>query len=245
LHIIDVSNPAFPVEIGAVDTPDSALDVAVVGDLAYVADVLRGPRVAGVDAGLRVTSVSSALPVIDVSNPSFPMELGAVTVPGSAYDVEVVGSLAYVVVGGYLATPSLRIIDFGPEYAQTVTIDLDIKPGSDPNAVNPTARGILPVAILGSDAFDVADVDATTLTFGPGEIAPLHSSGGHAEDVNDDGYTDWVSHYRIEEVEVATGDTELCLTGEALNGIPFQGCDAIVTVPYVGERWRVRVNRQR
>jgi hypothetical protein len=139
----------------------------------------------------------------------------------------------------------MRIIDFGPEYAQTIIVDIDIKPGSDSNAVNPLARGILPVAILGSDSFDVADVDATTLAFGPGEAAPLHSSGGHAEDVNDDGYTDWVSQYRIEDVGIAAGDTELCMTGETLDGIPIEGCDAIVTVPYVGERWRVRVNRQR
>jgi CubicO group peptidase (beta-lactamase class C family) len=126
-----------------------------------------------------------------------------------------------------------------------LTIDLDIKPGSDPNAVNPTARGILPVAVLGSDTFDVADVDATTMAFGPGEATPVHRSGGHPEDVNDDGYTDWISHYRIEEVAVAAGDTEFCLTGETLDGIPFEGCDAIMTVPYVGERRRIRVNRQR
>ena len=91
----------------------------------------------------------------------------------------------------------------------------------------------------------MADVDATTLAFGPGEAAPLHSSGGHPEDVDDDGYTDWISHYRIEEVAVAAGDTELCLTGATLDGIPIEGCDAIVTVPYVGERRRARVNRQR
>ena len=135
-----------------------------------------------------------------------------------------------------------RDLDFSPAVVESV--EIDIKPGSDPNAVNPTAKGILPVAILGSDIFDVADVDATTLAFGLGEAAPLHSSGGHAEDVNDDGYTDWVSHYRIEEVAVAVGDTELCLTGETLDGVFFEGCDAIVTVPYVGERWRVRVNRR-
>jgi hypothetical protein len=168
---------------------------------------------------------------------------------GQIYDV-----LAFVLskidpltgaVTGVGAGPAwIRDLDFSPVVVESV--DVDIKPGGDPNAANPTARGILPVAILGSDTFDVADVDATTLAFGPGEAAPLHSSGGHAEDVNDDGYTDWVSHYRIEEVAVAAGDTELCLTGgEILDGIPIEGCDAIVTVPYVGERWRFRVKRQR
>ncbi|MBW2693439.1 MAG: hypothetical protein JRE57_12530 [Deltaproteobacteria bacterium] len=73
----------------------------------------------------------------------------------------------------------------------------------------------------------MADVDATTPAFGPGEAAPLHSSEGHAEDVNNDGYTDWVSHYRIEEVAVTAGDTELCLTGDTLDGIPFEGCDTV------------------
>ena len=45
LRIIDVSNPAFPVEIGAFDTPDEAYDVEVVGDLAYVADRYSGLRI--------------------------------------------------------------------------------------------------------------------------------------------------------------------------------------------------------
>lgn len=44
-----------------------------------------------------------------------------------------------------------------------MVVNLDIKPGSCPNPVNPKARGKVPVAIVGSDAFDVNDVDVHSI----------------------------------------------------------------------------------
>ncbi|MBW2542497.1 MAG: VCBS repeat-containing protein, partial [Deltaproteobacteria bacterium] len=110
---------------------------------------------------------------------------------------------------------------------------IDIEPASESNPVNPKSRGVISVAILGSENFAVSDIDLTTLAFGPDAAATSHdltkpgAFEDHLRDVNADGLTDLVSHYRIENTGIDGDETEACLVGKTLDGTPFKGCDAI------------------
>jgi len=90
---------------------------------------------------------------------------------------------------------------------------LDIKPGSYPNSINTKSKGVIPVALLGTDSFNVTDVDVTTLTFGPSDAQPAHNLtdpivyAEHLQDVNYDGYIDLVSHYRTRQTGILVGHT--------------------------------------
>ena len=119
--------------------------------------------------------------------------------------------------------------------------DLDIKPESDLNVINPVSPGLIPVAVLGSADLTARDIDVTTLALGPLAAPLAHSKGPHFSDdvdepydFNDDGFDDVLAHFRTEETGIAFGDTEACVAGELLDGMPFEGCDGITTVPACG-----------
>ena len=79
LQIIDISNPAQPTFKGSYNTPEGvASGVKIVGNFAYLADN------------------GSGLKIIDISNPASPTLKGSYDTPSNAYDVEIVGNLAYV-----------------------------------------------------------------------------------------------------------------------------------------------------
>jgi hypothetical protein len=139
-------------------------------------------------------------------------------------------------------------VDYGPPWllapapggACGIWIQIDIKPGSDPNSINPGNKGTIPVAILSTEWFKAPEeVDPSSLAFGPGE-APLHEIGGKnkkphcsAEDVNDDGLLDLVCHFKTQETGFESGDTEGILKGQTLDGIPMaiEGRDSVQIVP--------------
>ena len=108
-------------------------------------------------------------------------------------------------------------------------VAIDIRPHSINNRINPKSRAKVSIALLGSPVFDVADVDAATLVFGPNRTGPVDEI--YLDDVNDDGWTDLVSRYRIQDTGVRSSDTEECLAGTLFGGTRIEACDSIMTAP--------------
>lgn len=110
-----------------------------------------------------------------------------------------------------------------------IEVTVDVKPSSDPNAINPVGSGLIPVAILTTENFDALTVSPITVRFGPSETGMAHRSA-HLEDVDNDGDLDLVLHFRTQESGIQCGDTDASLTGETFDGQAIQGMDSIVTV---------------
>jgi hypothetical protein len=113
-----------------------------------------------------------------------------------------------------------------------VEVNIDIKPGSDPNCFNINGHGVVPVAILGSAVFDVNNVDVDTLSFAELEVRIRGNKGPLCsyEDVNGDGFLDMVCHFEDNADNWAPGDGVAELSGELLDGTSFKGTDSICVV---------------
>jgi Tol biopolymer transport system component len=115
-------------------------------------------------------------------------------------------------------TPELHSARLPPD------VRIDVRPRNAHNRLRPGARVPISVAILGSEALDVAGVDVATLAFGPDGAAAERKV--KRADVDGDGFRDLVTRYRLRETGIERGDTEACLTGVA-DGFEFESCEAI------------------
>ncbi|UCG52216.1 MAG: choice-of-anchor L domain-containing protein [Candidatus Latescibacterota bacterium] len=122
----------------------------------------------------------------------------------------------------------------------------DLKPTSCPNAYSPKNKGVTPAAILGTDSFNVTDIDPASLLLG-GAIAPIRWA---LEDVatpvmdwepcdcttmGPDGYTDLTIKFSSQEIAaflgsgVAHGDAiVMTITGQLMDGTPIEGMDCLI-----------------
>ncbi len=148
-----------------------------------------------------------------------------------------------------------------------LSVFVDIKPQSCPNPLNikggyskenpqshhediPRRKSVLPVAILGTDDFDVTTVDLSTVLLEG--VAPIRSA---IEDVSTpfdgelcgcttegaDGFDDLTLKFYRQEIVAALGDVQdgdevvLTLTGALNDSTPIEGADCVVIIRSKGD----------
>jgi hypothetical protein len=124
---------------------------------------------------------------------------------------------------------------------KALLVDIDIKPGSYPNSFNLNGNGVVPVAILGSDSFDVAEIDDSTLSFagmdvrvkgnGSPQCSVADVSGSNVPYGEPDGYSDLVCQFVDDPATWSPDNGIATVTGSLNDGTPFEGSDTINLVP--------------
>jgi hypothetical protein len=116
---------------------------------------------------------------------------------------------------------------------QVQEVDIDIKPGSDPNCININGNGVIPVAILGSESLDVGMIDQGSLSLGGLNVRVRGNKGPLCglEDTNLDGWYDLVCRFEDDADNWSAGSGEATLEGELWDGTAIEGSDTICVVP--------------
>jgi hypothetical protein len=141
------------------------------------------------------------------------------------------------VFNGALASEDIQKIYIAGSDGKCKTIDvaIDIKPGNgnDSNCFNNDGHGVITVAILGDEDFDVTLIDPSSLLFGNlslrirGKDRPLCS----VDYANADPYLDLVCHFEDNADAWLPGDSAATLTGKLFDGHSIEGSDSICIVP--------------
>jgi hypothetical protein len=166
---------------------------------------------------------------------------------------EVIGFRAhYVTPGGShtFGTSSSEGADMTIQGSYVIELPVDIKPGSCPNPLNVNAKGVLPVAILGSATVSADDIDPASVKL-EGVTAlrtdfedvgePFYPLTGKADvlDCNElppDGWADLTVKFNLQDVVTALDAIEplsdgqvrvLMVTGKLLDGTDFVGEDVV------------------
>ena len=131
-----------------------------------------------------------------------------------------------------------------PEVIVEVEVAVDIKPEACPNPFNVNSKGLLPVAIPGSETVDVYDIDIDSI-----QLAGVSPIRGNYEDVatplvdpdececsteGPDGYIDLTLRFEDQAIADALGEVAdgeefiLYLTGYLNDGTAIEGSDCII-----------------
>jgi len=154
-------------------------------------------------------------------------------------------------------TNNHRIQKFGEERLDDpcTVVYLDIRPWSSKNPLNVKSRGVLAVAIIGTELLDVRDIDPPTIRLARDETegrdatvegyvapirwgyvdisTPLEEEHFSCIELDPDGYEDFIMLFRTQSVVRAIGEVSdgekvvLSITGYFADGAEFEGEDFV------------------
>jgi hypothetical protein len=119
-------------------------------------------------------------------------------------------------------------------YSEILPVQIDIKPGSYPNAINLSSAGVVPVAILSSSTFDATQVNPATVTLAGAGVKLIGKGDRYScgrEDVNGDGLIDLVCHVTTAQFFIEVGQSVAVLEAQTFSGRSIRGEDSIQIVP--------------
>jgi hypothetical protein len=189
-----------------------------------------------------MTMGSTSTAVVTVYGTGF--ELDGVDIDPSASKFNGVLTGTY---GGENGGPiSLKFISSVPIHLVNLDddeVDIDIKPGGNPNNINLRSNGVVPVAVLTKNGFNASTVDPDSVEFAGAE--PVRWK---LEDVDEDGDLDMLFHFKTQDLRkddennpegLDVNSTEATLTAtlivtttsamtsEATSGEAIQGTDEV------------------
>ena len=118
-------------------------------------------------------------------------------------------------------------VDFGDSPVEEITVD--VKPGSDISPLNLRSKGVLPVAVLGSEEMDVDMIDPASLRLNG--VPPLRWNSG--DECDADGYNDLNLKFSTQEIAATLGEVErgdivtLIMTGIMMDGTHCYGEETV------------------
>lgn len=110
-----------------------------------------------------------------------------------------------------------------------ITVDLDVRPFSDGNVVNPWSMGKLPVAVLSTPAFDAATIDPSSVRLSGARAACCKDGRPmrFVRDVDDDGDDDLILFFTPRDLDVSGDPAVVSLTGTTADGTDVEGTDVV------------------
>jgi hypothetical protein len=120
-----------------------------------------------------------------------------------------------------------------PVEEEVQEVEIDIRPESRYNIINLNSAEKFGVAILGSESFDVRNVDPHSLLLNGASIVTFPNGFPIVQfyDANRDHKKDMVVYFFIQDLEITTEATEATLTGTRYDETAFFGSDSVQIVP--------------